>query len=123
MFLYEHRHILMRSDPNASFRTKISEILKAFNQKGLNLHTIRNTGRAALRDLKLSGPTLNTGVQNGSDHGIGVVESSPNIVTDCSPRPSSDSIHAEPSHSVLEMQETHSTAHGNLNPDGQATQE
>ncbi|TQE10895.1 hypothetical protein C1H46_003468 [Malus baccata] len=55
----------MRSDPNASFRTKICEILKAFGQKDLSLHNIRNTG-----------------VQDGSDHGIGAVESSPNIVTD-----------------------------------------
>lgn len=99
MFLYQHGHLLIRSNPNLSFWSRICILFQIFDQEDdISSHTIR---------------------QCGPQESIGAVESSPS-----SPRPSSShSSHSTASHiDVLVTQETSSTTQGDLNPNGQATQ-
>lgn len=101
MFLYQHWHILIRSDPNLSFWRRICILFQIYDQEDISLHTIRQ------------------GRPEESVHSEGAVESSPS-----SPRPSlSHSSHTASNIIVLEMHETSSTGHGDRNPNGQTTQE
>lgn len=98
MFLYQHGHLLIRSNPNLSFWSRICILFQIYDQEDISSHTIR---------------------QCGPQESIGAVESSPS-----SPRPSSShSSHSTASHiNVLVTQETSSTTQGDLNRSGQATQ-
>ncbi|XP_062005880.1 glutamate receptor 2.8-like [Rosa rugosa] len=101
MFLYQHRHILICSDPNISFWRRICILLQMYDQEDINSHTIT---RGRLQE---------------SVHSLGAVESSAS-----SPRPlSSHSSQTASNIIVLEMQETLSTRLDDLNPNGQTTQE
>lgn len=101
MFLYQHWHILTRSDPNLSFWRRICILLQIYDQEDIRGHTIRQDG------------------PQESVHGEAAVESSPS-----SPRPSlSHSSHTASNIIVLEMHEISSTGHGDRNPNGRTTQE
>ncbi|ONI33251.1 hypothetical protein PRUPE_1G412700 [Prunus persica] len=99
MFLYEHGHILTCIDSKASFRTRIREVLRAYDQE----------------DKKS---------KKDSVQGIAAVESSPNTNCLCLRRPSR-SRHPNKiiPEIVLEEQGTTCTQHSELNPNVQATQE
>ncbi|CAN6690607.1 unnamed protein product [Malus baccata var. baccata] len=104
MFLYEHSHILTRADTEASFWTRIHEILRVYYGKDL---TSDISKKSALQD---------------SDHGIAAAESSPS--SSCPPRSSSSSPDCAGPHIVhQEMVRTpNSSVHGGeLSPNGQAT--
>ncbi|XP_050126654.1 glutamate receptor 2.8-like isoform X5 [Malus sylvestris] len=106
MFLYEHGHILIRADTEASFWTRIHEILKVYYGKDLTLDISR---KSTLQD---------------SDHGIAAAESSPN--SRYPPRSSSSSL--DPTGLHIGYQELvgtpNSSVHGgDLSPNGQATQD
>ncbi|KAM1388367.1 hypothetical protein ACFX2I_016506 [Malus domestica] len=106
MFLYEHGHNLTRADSEASFWTRIHEILGVYYGNDLTSDTSKNS-------------TL----QN-SDHGIAVAESSAN--SKCPPKSSSSSPDATGPHIVhQELVETpNSSVHGgDRSPNGQATQD
>ncbi|XP_050126657.1 glutamate receptor 2.7-like [Malus sylvestris] len=107
MFLYEHSHILTRADSEASFRTRIHEILRVYYY-GKDL-TSDTSKKSTLQD---------------SDYGIAAAESSPN--SSCPPRSSSSfSDPAGPHivHQVLVGTPNSSVHGGDLNPNGQATQD
>ncbi|KAB2619564.1 glutamate receptor 2.7-like [Pyrus ussuriensis x Pyrus communis] len=107
MFLYEHSHILTRADSEASFRTRIHEILRVYYY-GKDLTSDAST-KITLQD---------------SDYGIAAAESSPN--SSCPPRSSSSfSDPAGPHivHQVLVGTPNSSMHGGDLNPNGQATQD
>ncbi|KAB2619562.1 glutamate receptor 2.7-like [Pyrus ussuriensis x Pyrus communis] len=106
MFLYEHSHILTRADTEASFWTRIQEILRVYYGKDLTSDISR---KSTLQD---------------SDHGIAVAESSPNG----SRPPRSSSISPDPTGPHIVHQELvgtpNSSVHGgDLSPNGQATQD
>ncbi|KAM1527100.1 hypothetical protein ACFXTH_016575 [Malus domestica] len=106
MFLYEHGHILIRADTEASFWTRIHEILKVYYGKDLTSDISR---KSTLQD---------------SDHGIVAAESSPN--SRYPPRSSSSS--PDPTGLHIGHQELvgtpNSSVHGgDLSPNGQATQD
>ncbi|CAL2276593.1 unnamed protein product [Prunus armeniaca] len=105
MFLYENMHTLTCFDSKASLWRRILAVLRVYDQKELNTHTFKKR-------------TL----QEAVVHGIGAVESSPNI--NYSLRSSSNSIsNPTESHIVLEELRTPSTERGDLNLNGQATQD
>ncbi|KAH0976320.1 hypothetical protein GBA52_026039 [Prunus armeniaca] len=104
MFLYENMHTLTCFDSKASLWRRILAVLRVYDQKDLNTHTFKNT------------------LQEAVLHGIGAVESSPNINYPL--RSSSNSIsNPTESHIVLEELRTPSTERGDLNLNGQATQD
>ncbi|TQD85479.1 hypothetical protein C1H46_028946 [Malus baccata] len=106
MFLYEHSHILTHVDTEASFWTRIHEILRVYYGKDLTLDIYR---KSTLQD---------------SDHGIATTESPPN--SSCPPRSSSSSPDSTGPHIVhQELVETpNSSVHGgDRSPNGQATQD
>ncbi|CAN6539668.1 unnamed protein product [Malus baccata var. baccata] len=106
MFLYEHSHILTRADTEASFWTRIHEILRVYYGKDLTSDISR---KSTLQD---------------SDHGIAATESPPN--SSCPPRSSSSSPDSAGPHIVhQELVETpNSSVHGgDRSPNGQATQD
>ncbi|KAB2619561.1 glutamate receptor 2.7-like [Pyrus ussuriensis x Pyrus communis] len=106
MFLYENSQILTRVDSEASFWTRIREILRVYDQKDRTYHTYNNS---QLQD---------------SVCGIAAVESSPN--TSCPPRPSSSSSDCSEPHIVNQepVGIPNSTEQGGvLSPNGQATQD
>ncbi|CAN6539671.1 unnamed protein product [Malus baccata var. baccata] len=106
MFLYEHSHILTRADIEASFWTRIHEILRVYYGKDL---TSDISKKSTLQD---------------SDHGIAAAESSPN--SSCPPRSSSSSPDPTGPHIVHQelVGTPNSSVHGgDLSPNGQATQD
>lgn len=106
MFLYENSQTLTRLDSEASFWTRIREILRVYDQKDRTYHTYNNS---KLQD---------------SVCGIAAVESSPN--TSCPPRSSSSSSDCSEPHIVNQelVGIPNSTEQGGvLSPNGQATQD
>ncbi|XP_028950875.1 glutamate receptor 2.8-like [Malus domestica] len=106
IFLYEHSYIFTRADTEASFWTRIHEILRVYYGKDLTSDISR---KSTLQD---------------SDHGIAAAESSPN--SSCPPRSSSSSPDPTGPHIVhQELVGTHnSSVHGgDLSPNGQVTQD
>ncbi|CAN6539666.1 unnamed protein product [Malus baccata var. baccata] len=106
MFLYEHSHILTHVDTEASFWTRIHEILRVYYGRDLTSDIYR---KSTLQD---------------SDHGIATTESPPN--SSCPPRSSSSSPDSTGPHIVhQELVETpNSSVHGgDRSPNGQATQD
>ncbi|XP_048423345.1 LOW QUALITY PROTEIN: glutamate receptor 2.7 [Pyrus x bretschneideri] len=106
MFLYEHSHIFTRADTEASFWIRIHEILRVYYGKELTLDTSK---KSTLQD---------------SDYGIAAAESSLNR----SCPPSSYSSFSDPAGPHIVHQEPvgtpNSSVHGgDLNPNGQATQD
>ncbi|CAN6539672.1 unnamed protein product [Malus baccata var. baccata] len=106
MFLYEHSHILTRADTEASFWTRIHEILRVYYGKDLTSDISR---KRTLQD---------------SDHGIATTESPPN--SSCPPRSSSSSPDSAGPHIVHQklVETPNSSVHGgDQSPNGQATQD
>ncbi|TQD85476.1 hypothetical protein C1H46_028943 [Malus baccata] len=105
-FLYEHSHILTRTNTEASFWTRIHEILRVYYGKDLTSDISR---KSTLQD---------------SDHGIAVAESSSN--SSCPPRSSSSSPDPTGPHIVHQelVGTPNSSVHGgDLSPNGRATQD
>ncbi|TQD85475.1 hypothetical protein C1H46_028942 [Malus baccata] len=105
-FLYEHSHILTRTNTEASFWTRIHEILRVYYGKDLTSDISR---KSTLQD---------------SDHGIAVAESSPN--SSYPPRSSSSSPDPTGPHIVHQelVGTLNSSVHGgDLSPNGRATQD
>ncbi|XP_073044383.1 glutamate receptor 2.1-like [Primulina eburnea] len=41
-FLHEHWHVIQRSDPDSTIRSKVAELLQRFNNRDLTCHTFKN---------------------------------------------------------------------------------
>ncbi|XP_057958723.1 glutamate receptor 2.7-like [Malania oleifera] len=108
-FFYEHRHIFMRSDPEALIWSRIVEMARCFDSRDPFSHTFR---RSELHD--------GAGVVHIAGGAGSVEAASPR--TNCPPSPSSLSNHTDMNFPFRE-QGTPPTGHGSPIRNGQASQE
>ncbi|KAL5559951.1 hypothetical protein UlMin_036162 [Ulmus minor] len=96
MFLHEHRHILLRSDPESTIWERLKVIFKTFDQKDMSSHTFRRNEIGDRSVVDVSVPNTN-----------------------CPPSPSNYSTHTE---SEVSFQGTPPAERGRGNSNGQATE-